>query len=306
MSRDHWLGVELRHFAALAAIASEGSFRGAADQLGYVQSAVSQQLAALEKLVGTRLVERSRGMAPPALTPAGETLLHHAGDVLAQVSAAKADLGRLTDGQIDTVRVGVLQSVATTVVPHVLAAFSRDWPDVDVRFTEWATDTPMLEQVADGTLDLGFGWLPLEPGPFVHCELVQTPFVLLVAADSPLAARDEPPSLAEIARLPLIGRQTCRVHARLEEQLRTLRGPLEVAFRSDLYGTAQSLVGAGVGVALVPRLAVNVDDHSVAIIELGDRLPSLRLALFWHRDRLLSPAAQEFGEIACSVCRTTA
>jgi DNA-binding transcriptional LysR family regulator len=302
MSRDHWLGVELRHFAALAAIASEGSFRGAADHLGYVQSAVSQQLAVLEKVVGARLIERSRGTAPLALTPAGEMLLHHADEVLARVSAAKADLGRLADGDAAAVRVGVFQSLATPVIPRLLDAFGHDWPHVDVRFDEWPTDAPMFDLVADGRLDLGFGWLPLEPGPFALCELLRTPMVLLVPADSPLTRSAAPPSLAEIARLPLIGRRTCRVATHVEAHLRTVCGPLDIVFRSDLNETVQSLVSTGLGAALVPRLAVDADDEDVAVVEVGDRLPPMSLGLFWHRDRLLSVPAQEFGEIARAVC----
>jgi DNA-binding transcriptional LysR family regulator len=298
MNRDHWLGVELRHFAALAAIASEGSFRGAADQLGYVQSAVSQQLAVLERVVGARLIERSRGTAPVALTRAGETLLHHADEVLARMSAAKADLGRIADGDATTVRVGVFQSVATPVIPRLLDAFGREWPHVDVWFDEWSTDAPLFDLVADGALDLGFGWPPLVPGPFAHCELLQTPMVLLVAADSPLARRTAPPSLAEIARLPLIGRRSCRVATRVEEHLRALCGPLDFVCRSDLNETAQSLVASGHGAALVPRLAVSADDAGVAVVEVGDRLPPASLGLFWHRDRLLTKPAEAFGEIA--------
>jgi DNA-binding transcriptional LysR family regulator len=302
MNRDRWLGVELRHFAALAAIASEGSFRGAADRLGYVQSAVSQQLAVLEKVVGARLIERSPGTSPLALTAAGEMLLHHADEVLARISAAKADLGRLADGEAAAVRVGVFQCLATRVIPRLLDAFGHDWPDVDVRFDEWPTDAPMFDLVADGRLDLGFGWLPLEPGPFAHCEFLRTSMVLLVAADSPLARSPTPPSLAEIARLPLIGRRTCRVAMHVEEHLRTVCGPLDVVFRSDLNETVQSLVATGFGAALVPRMAVDTDDEDVAVIDVGDRLPPVSLGLFWHRDRLLSTPAREFGEIARAVC----
>jgi molybdate transport repressor ModE-like protein len=90
-----WLGVELRHLAALTAIAGEGSFRGAADELGYGQSSVSEQLATLERVVGARLIERSPGTHPLSLTPAGELLVRHAEDILARVAAARAELGRL-------------------------------------------------------------------------------------------------------------------------------------------------------------------------------------------------------------------
>jgi molybdate transport repressor ModE-like protein len=93
--RDRWLGVELRHLAALSAIAGEGSVRGAADELGYAQSSVSEQLATLEHVVGARLVERSPGTRPLSLTPAGELLVRHADDILARLAVARAEFGRL-------------------------------------------------------------------------------------------------------------------------------------------------------------------------------------------------------------------
>jgi len=302
MCRDSWAGVELRHLAALEAISSEGSFRGAADHLGYVQSAVSHQLAALERIVGTRLVERASGARSLALTPAGELMLHHAGGILARIQAAKADLDRLSAGQNGTVRIGAFQSVVSRVLPPVLERFAVACPGVEVTCGEWPTDAPIFELVADGALDLGFAGLPLEPGPFASCELLRLPAALLVAADSPLARRKEPPTLAEIARLPHIGRQTGRIALRGEERLRSMRGTLDVVFRSDLNETTRELVAAGRGVALVWPLCVDLEDDRIALIDLGDQLEPLRLGLFWHRERLLTPAAEELGEIARAVC----
>jgi molybdate transport repressor ModE-like protein len=94
-SRHPWLGVEVRHLAALAAIASERSFSGAASDLGYVQSAVSQQIAKLERVVGMRLIERCRGHRPVGLTPAGELLVRQSRTLLETLHAARADLDGL-------------------------------------------------------------------------------------------------------------------------------------------------------------------------------------------------------------------
>jgi DNA-binding transcriptional LysR family regulator len=143
--------------------------------------------------------------------------------------------------------------------------------------------------------------MPLEPGPFASCELLRMPAALMVAADSPLARRAEPPTLAEIARLPQIGRQTGRIPLLIEERLRALRGTLDVVFRSDLNETTRELVAAGRGVAIVWPLSVDHSDERIALIDLRDRLEPLRLGLFWHRERLLTPAAQELGEIARTV-----
>ncbi|HEY6052950.1 MAG TPA: LysR family transcriptional regulator, partial [Gaiellaceae bacterium] len=85
MNGEQWLGIELRHLAALAAVARERSFRGAAASLGYVPSAISSQIASLERAVGVRLVERQRGSGRVRLTEPGELLLAHAESILARL-----------------------------------------------------------------------------------------------------------------------------------------------------------------------------------------------------------------------------
>ncbi len=97
MEPDRWHGVEIRHLAALRAVAETGSFGRAAERLGYTQSAVSQQIATLEKAVGTRLVERPGGPRPISITEAGNVLLRHADGIVARLRAAQADLAALAD-----------------------------------------------------------------------------------------------------------------------------------------------------------------------------------------------------------------
>src|ERR671930_2454082 len=87
MEPDRWLGIELRHLTALEAVGREGSFGRAAKSLGYTQSAVSQQIAALERIVGSRLIERPGGPRRVSLTEAGELLLRHAEAIVARLAA---------------------------------------------------------------------------------------------------------------------------------------------------------------------------------------------------------------------------
>src|ERR671937_348312 len=104
MEADRWAGLELRHLLALDAVAREGSFGRAAVALGYTQSAISQQIAALERIVGERLVERPGGPRPVSLTDAGELLLRHADAIVArgELDLTFADLP-LVDGPFDAV-----------------------------------------------------------------------------------------------------------------------------------------------------------------------------------------------------------
>src|SRR5256712_7197380 len=136
MGADGWLGVELRHFLALEAVAREGSFGKAATALGYTQSAVSQQIATLERIVGHRLIDRPGGPKPVSLTEAGQLLLIHAEAIAARVAAAQADLTALSDGQAGTLRVGVFQSVGQRILPELMRRYLQTWPKVEAKLTE--------------------------------------------------------------------------------------------------------------------------------------------------------------------------
>ena len=194
---DQWLGVELRHLAALEAVAEEGSFGRAARRLGYTQSAVSQQIAQLEKLVGATLVERPGGPKAVSLTDAGRLLLRHADAIVARLHAAQADMSALLQGEAGPLRVGILQSVGARVLPALIQRFKRDFPRVSVQVREGNTAEDLLPLVEGGELDLAFAELPLPEGPLEWTELLQDPYVLLVSARSELAARDSAPSLRE-------------------------------------------------------------------------------------------------------------
>jgi DNA-binding transcriptional LysR family regulator len=298
MGTDGWLGVELRHFLALEAVAREGSFGKAATALGYTQSAVSQQIATLERIVGHRLIERPGGPKPVSLTEAGRLLLTHADAIAARVAAAQADLSALTEGQAGTLRVGVFQSVGQRILPEVMRRFVAAWPQVNVTLTESSDDLELLGLVERGELDLTFADLPLTDGPFESVELLRDPFVLVVAADSPLAQRDTPPSWRDIAELDLIGHKHCRTLTRMEGEARQ---PLRFVFRSDHNQTVQALVASGVGYALVPRLTMDPEDETTELIVLPKLEPRL-ISFAWHRDRYRTPAARSFVETAQIVC----
>jgi DNA-binding transcriptional LysR family regulator len=304
VATNGWLGIELRHLLALQAVADEGSFGRAARSLGYTQSAISQQIAALERIVGQQLIDRPGGPRPVTLTDAGSLLLTHARGINARLAAAQADLDALGNGDSGPLRIGTYQSVGARVLPAVLNVFRNEWPNVDVRLVESTDDRELLELVERGDIDVSFCVAPLEPGPFEVVELMRDPYVLVVQTDSPLAAREKPPTLREILELPLISYRSCRTTQRVEERLRLAGREPEVVFRSDDNGTVQALVAAGVGVALVPRLTVDPADESIAVIELGDRVPPRFIGIAWHADRQLAPPARMFIEAAQTVCQS--
>jgi molybdate transport repressor ModE-like protein len=300
MDPDRWLGVELRHFAALEAVARLGTFGRAAESLGYTQSAVSQQIQTLERLVGERLVERPGGPRAVSLTEAGALLLRHAEAIVARLHAAQADMAALSQGEGGRLRVGTFQSVGARVLPAVMRRFSAEWPDVHVELTESASDEELQALVERGELDLAFAMPPLLDGPFESLELLADPYVLLVPADHELADAARA-SLAEIPDVTLIGNRACRSTTMAEGELAQRGVGVDVAFRSDDNGTVQGLVGAGFGVALVPLLTVDRNDEHVRVLELDPEIPPRRISLVWHRDRHRSPAARAFADVAAAV-----
>lgn len=306
MEPDRWLGLDLRHLIALKAIANEGSFGRAAARLGYTQSAISQQIATLERVVGLRLIDRPGGSRPISLTEAGRILLRHVEAIEARLLAAKADMEALEAGDAGRLRVGTFQSVGARVLPTLLRRFGQEHSRVEVVLQEHADEDALLELVERGALDLTFMTLPVERGPLEELELLRDPYVLVVPAGSPLAALKRPPTMKEIALQPLIGFNNCRAMDGVETQLASSGRAPNIVFRSDNNGTVQGLVGAGVGVSVAPLLTVDEDDESTVVIDLAGRFPARVIGLVWHRDRHRSPATEAFIDTAMTVCRELA
>jgi len=230
-------------------------------------------------------------------------LLGHGKAIVARLKAAEADLGALADGSAGSLRLGIYQSVGARIIPRLLPRYARDWPDVAVLPREAPTDAGLFELVEAGELELSFADFPLHEGPFESIELMDDPYVLLTQADSALAG-GRAAGLEQIAGEPLIGHWTCRVLPRVEAELRSRGVEPNFVFRSDIVATVQALVGAGVGSAIIPRLAIDESDPRTAVVELAADVPvqPRLIGMFWHRDRYRSPAAVGFVEAASEIC----
>jgi DNA-binding transcriptional LysR family regulator len=293
MKPDGWHGVEIRHFAALQAVAAEGSFGRAAQKLGYTQSAISQQIATLERIVGERLVERPGGPRPVSLTEAGGLLLRHADSIVARLQAAQADLHALQAGELGTLRVGTFQSVGARLLPEVMRRFTQQWPQIEVMLEE-RDDEEILGVLERGEVDVGFVLLPVGDAPLETHELLRDPYVLVV----PAGEKGVWPSLAAIAEAPLVGFRSGHSMDPVEAAFHADGLEPRWAFRSNDNQTVQGLVAAGVGHAVVPRLTVDESDTRTAIVELDDLVAPRVIALGRHRDRYASPAARAFIDTA--------
>jgi DNA-binding transcriptional LysR family regulator len=295
-----WAALEVRHLAALVAVAEEGTFGAAAGRLGYTQAAVSQQIATLERIAGVTLLDRAPGRRPDGLTAAGRALHRHALAVLARVRSAQADLAALEGERAGTLRLGTYASVGSRILPDVTRAFLAAWPDIEIQLTDGVNDAELLPLVEAGELDICFAMLPVADGPFEVVEVLRDPYVLVVPRDSELPDVLYPDDLDG---LPLIGFRTCRHAARVEAQLRAHGVQPNTVFRSDDNGTVQGLAAAGIGHGLIPRLAADPADPRTRILAV-DGLAPRRLGVVRHRDRHLTPAARAYIELTVEHCRT--
>jgi molybdate transport repressor ModE-like protein len=295
-----WAGVELRHLIALRAVADEGSVAAAARRLGYSQPGLSQQLATLERLLGSRLVERRPGIREATLTEAGQLVLRHGAALLARAQAADADLRDLQNGAGGTLRLGVFPSVGARIVPPLLQRLAERWPQLDVLLVEDASDRRLLEKIEAAELDLAFTMLPLGDGPFAALPVLRDPYVVLLAAGSPIAERTRALGLRELGRIPLIGFRHNQAYP--EAFLRAQGIDARIRFRIDDNETLVGLVAAGLGAALVPRLTVDSARKDVVQLEITAKLPPRLIAIAWHRDRKLADAAADLVEIARALC----
>src|SRR5689334_20034387 len=302
---DLLAGVEVRHLVALDAIARTRSFSQAAAELGYAQSAVSQQIATLERAVGHRLVERPGGPRPVSLTEAGELVLRHATHITARLGAVRADLDALAAGEAGSVRIGTFQSASAKLLPPTLTRYRDTWPHVHVELRNELNTSVLDDLVRAGQLDLAFSDIAPTETSLAYESLVVDEYVLIVPPWSPLVEQDAV-DLRELDDADLISgsltNDTCGL--RIAKALEDARVRPRVVFRSDDNLTTQRLVASGLGVAVVPQLAVErfVPDAEVAIVPLSEASAfRRRIGLVWHPDRYRSRAAEAFVETAREV-----
>jgi molybdate transport repressor ModE-like protein len=293
---DGWGALEVRHIKAFAAVVDEGTFSAAARELGYTQSAVSQQIGALERIVGASVLHRPPGgRRPLELTDAGRVVLAHARPLLARVKAAQADVAKLAGGELGEVAVRTFQSFGARLLPAVLTAFRARCPGVEVRIEEALDVETLLGAVESGEVDVSFAALPLPDGPFAARELCDDAYVLVTRAGAPERG------LGDLQGRRLLGIRGC-MHARAVELQMHARGVDHGAWtRFDNNAIIQALVAAGEGVAIVPALTIDASDPGIAVHPLPE-LPARRLIAVWHRERALSAAARALVDAAAEAC----
>jgi DNA-binding transcriptional LysR family regulator len=275
----------------LREVAHRGSFSAAADALSYTQSAVSQQIAALEAETGMTLLQRHpRGVS---LTAAGQTLVGHAEGILARLESAEASLSAIAGLRGGRLRMASFPTAGATLMPLAIATFRARWPDVELTLAEGEPEQ-IAPRLRAGELDLAllfeFGESPL-PGEITRVELFEDPLYLALPRDHTLAGKRKLrlQDLREEAWVQTSSSSPCARY--VVRSCHAAGFEPRVSFESDDYQTIQGLVAAGVGVALIPELALTVVREDIAIRALSPHPPARRVIAATAAGARLLPAA---------------
>jgi DNA-binding transcriptional LysR family regulator len=251
-------------------VIAQGSFSEAASALNYTQSAVSQAIATLEAEAGVPLLERDRRGVRP--TTAGERLNEHAIRIITQLDAAEAELGAIAGVAGGELRIASFPTAGATLMPLAIAAFRSAYPEVALSLVEGEPEE-LIPRLRDGEFDLalifefdGVGGLG---SGLRGTPLFEDPMKLALPKGHRLAKRDRitPEDLKEEAWVQTSASSACARH--VVRICRAAGFEPRVSFESDDYLTVQGLVAAGVGVALIPELALSQTlSYDTAITEL--------------------------------------
>lgn len=261
--------LDVRRLRLLRDLARLGTIAAVAQAHAYTPSAVSQQLAALQREAGVPLLEHTGRSV--SLTPAGTALVHHAETVLAALEAASATLAAARTGLSGTVRIGAFPSAVPTLLPAALVALGRDHPTLDLMVTE-LDPVDMPDALRDRRLDVAlwhdYDIAPVEPDPGVDSvPLLDETVFLAVPADEAVDRAGDPVDDAREAAW-IVGSPGTLCHTVALRVCQTAGFTPRVRHHADDFTAVLALVAAGQGVALVPELGATHPPADVRLLPL--------------------------------------
>lgn len=293
--------MELRHLRYFVAIADAGSMARAAEQVFVTQSTLSHQLAQLEEEMGCPLFERiGRTLR---LSDAGRELLGHARGVLAQVEEGKRAVGRLGSLDSGALRVGVIHTLVTGLMPQVVAPFLRAHPGLRLQVVE-LTALEIESQVAEGLLDLGVAFHPTHSDAVMGEHLFDDALHLAVPTDHPLAKR-RTLRFAQLADVPLalLG-QRFATRRMLDAHFQRAGISPRVVVEIDSVDALQRIVEQGAAATFLPGFTTRRSAR-LRLLEVTDPRPARPAGLVWRRSSYRSAAAVAFAQALMQAVRTT-
>ncbi|MCE4555277.1 LysR family transcriptional regulator [Roseateles cellulosilyticus] len=282
-------GLDLDQLRAFIAVADHLSFREAAEALHLSPPALSRRIERLEERVGARLLERTSRSVQ--LSSVGEAFLDRVRRVLEDLDGAVLGVHELASGHQGRITVAAIPSAATGFVPRALVRLADAYPGVRMRLMDGSLQETTLA-VLGGQADLGICFDDAPIAGLQTAPLGPDPYVLALPPNHPWATRDAA-RLEELIDQPLVGLGGASGNRQLlDAQLKRLGLQLTVRHEAAHLQAVLGLVAAGLGVALVPRLAVAPGPAGVRVLSLEGRPLSRALAVCWSASRRLTPLAQ--------------
>ena len=288
------INVTLRQLRYFDALVRHGHFGRAAEACSVSQPALSMQIKEMEVTLGGVLLER--GARQVALTTFGEELLQRVREILRSVDEL-GDFARASrDRLAGRLRVGMIPTIAPYLLPKVIENLARLHPELDIHVRETLTPK-LIKEVAEGRLDTAIVALPVSEPSLTEIALFRENFLLVRPGelkDTPVPSRE---SLREM-KLLLLEEGHCFRDQALS--FCNIQAPREVLDASSL-STLVQMVGAGIGVTLIPEMAVEVETRSasVSVARFKNPQPSRTIGMVWRKS---SPLARQLHQISEAVC----
>jgi DNA-binding transcriptional LysR family regulator len=300
--------LNLSRLNVFQAVVERGSFSAAADSLSYSQSAVSQSIATLEGELGVALIERRRGGLRP--TAAGAALAAHVGGIMARIERAESEIAAIAAGHGGRLRAASFPTAGATLMPQVIAGFRASHPGVEVTLAEGEPEE-IAPRLRAGEFDLvllfEFDGVGERLGAGMRrFELFDDPLHLALRHDHPLAKRKRV-RLDDLREESWI--QTSAASPCAKQVIRSCHAAgfePSVSFESDDYQTAQGLVAAGVGVALIPQLALSAVRDDIVVRALDPASPARRVFAATPRGAAVTPAVATMLDVLRETSRSVA
>ena len=275
--------MNLRDLAYLVAVADHRHFGRAAEACYVSQPTLSTQIKKLETQLGVPLVERNPRHI--LLTPAGEEVVARARSMLQQADDIRGIAQHARDPEAGSIRLGLFPTLAPYLLPHVVPAIHARFPHLELLLVEEKTEV-ILAQLRSGELDAGVLALPVNhEGLHLH-PLFTEEFVLAVPTDHPLATTGGPVDLSVLATEDLLLLE--EGHCLRDQALEVCRlsgGRERRGFRATSLETLRQMVAAGVGITLLPELAVRPPvppSRDIALLRFSGSVPSRQIAMLWR------------------------
>ena len=291
----------LRQLQYVVAVADTMSFRRAAERCNVSQPSLSAQVAEMEAAIGVPLFERDRRGV--LVTAAGLELITRARRVLVDADDLTESANRFVDPLAGTLRIGVIPTIAPYLLPHVVPALRKAYPQLTFIWIEDKTET-LVRSVNHGLLDGALLALEANIGDLEHAPITVDPFVLAIPKGHPLSRARTP-----LPRNRLRGECILLLdegHCFRDQVLEYCSGSKveELGFRATSLPTLAQMVSSGAGITLLPRIAVSTETQrsQLAIRAFTHPAPFRTIVLAWRRRSASTPTLQKIAETLKRIC----